>query len=131
MHPTRTDKAPERSGQADAEHVLLTQLDARSYGDPAQERWRPGGAVLAITGQGSQAYLSLPSGCPGVSYSKQGIGPHHSLGFREDQRDGSESGVSRGNGHPASGWRKGASGDGVSNPTDVEAWGRWMAPRGL
>jgi len=34
------------------------------------ERRRPGGSVLAITGQGSQADLSLPPYRWGVSYSK-------------------------------------------------------------
>jgi len=43
-----------------------------SYGDPVLEWWRPGGSVLAIKGQGSQAYLSLPPSREGVSYLKQG-----------------------------------------------------------
>jgi len=73
----------------------------RSYGDPVQERWRPGGSVLAITRQGLQAYLSLPSSCDDVSYSKaRQLGPHQSLGFREDERDGPETGESRGKYHP-------------------------------
>jgi len=70
LHPTWPEKAPERSGSADANHALREQSAGRSYGDPVLERWRPGGAVLAITGQGSQAYLSLPPSCVGVSYSK-------------------------------------------------------------
>jgi len=49
--------------------------DAGSYGNPVLERWRPGGSVLAVSGQGSQADLSLPPGCPGVSRQRQGIGP--------------------------------------------------------
>jgi len=40
------------------------------YGDPVLERRRPGGSDLAEINQGSQAYLSLPSGCTDVSYSK-------------------------------------------------------------
>jgi len=47
-------------------------LRTDSYGDPVLERRRPGGSDLAIIGQGSQAYPSLPSGCQDVSYSKQG-----------------------------------------------------------
>jgi len=43
------------------------RLDASSYEDPVLEWWRPGGSVLAITRQGSQADLSLPPSCDGVS----------------------------------------------------------------
>jgi len=65
------------------------------------EWWRPGGSVLAITGQGSQAYLSLPPSCVGVSYSKaKQHGSDQSLGFREDERDDAEIGESRGKLHP-------------------------------
>jgi len=43
---------------------------------------------MALTNQGSQAYLSLPSSCFGESYSKaQQQGSPQSLGFREDERD--------------------------------------------
>jgi len=43
---------------------------------------RPGGSVLARKGQGSQAYLSLPPSCDGVSYSKaRQLGPHTELGI--------------------------------------------------
>jgi len=56
-------------------------LASNSYGDPARERRRPGGSDLAEIGQGSQADLSLPSGCQGVSYSKaRRLGPHRSSG---------------------------------------------------
>jgi hypothetical protein len=41
--------------------------DCGSYGDPVLERRRPGGSDLAIIGQGSQADLSLPPSCVGVS----------------------------------------------------------------
>jgi hypothetical protein len=37
---------------------------------------RPGGSDLAIIGQGSQAYLSLPAGCVAVSQSRQSIKAH-------------------------------------------------------
>jgi len=58
---------------------------SRSYGDPVLERRRPGGSVLAIIRQGSQAYLSLPPSCDGVSYSKAERQAHIiGLGFRED-----------------------------------------------
>jgi len=40
------------------------------------ERRRPGGTVLAIIGQGSQADLSLPPSCEGVSYLKQNDKAH-------------------------------------------------------
>jgi len=88
-------------------------FDAGPYGDPVQERWRPGGSVLAIIGQGSQAYLSLPPGCVGVSYTKaKQQGSHQSWGLREDQADGREIGESRGNGHPTLASER-PSGDGV------------------
>jgi len=61
-----TEKAPEQSGKARALRLVLST----SYGDPVLERWRPGGTDLAIIGQGSQAYLSLPPRCIGVSYPK-------------------------------------------------------------
>jgi hypothetical protein len=57
-----------------------------SYGDPVLEWRRPGGSVLAIIRQGSQAYLSLPPSCVGVSYSKaKQHGSHQSSGFREEE----------------------------------------------
>jgi len=40
------------------------------------ERRRPGGSDLAIIGQGSQADLSLPPRCKGVSYLKQSDKAH-------------------------------------------------------
>jgi len=93
-----SENAPERSGQADAcQDVHESGSNASPYGDPVLEWWRPGGSVLAITRQGSQAYLSLPPSCVGVSYSKakqQGL--DHSSGFREDERDSAEIGESRG-----------------------------------
>jgi len=53
-----TEKAPEQSGKPtrgwSAQAVLFS-----SYGDPVLEWWRPGGSGLAVTDQGSQAYLSL------------------------------------------------------------------------
>jgi len=59
-HPTCPEKAPERSGKADAEiDDCASRRDFGSYGDPVLERWRPGGSVWAIIRQGSQAYLSL------------------------------------------------------------------------
>jgi hypothetical protein len=60
-----------------------------SYGVPVLVWRRPGGSGLAITNQGSQAYLNLPPSCFGESYSKaQQQGSPQSLGFREDERDG-------------------------------------------
>jgi hypothetical protein len=77
-------RPPERSGQADAtSYPAQAGLSVGSYGSPVQERWRPGGSVLAITEQGSQAYLSLPSGCLGESDRKQSNGSHQQLGTRE------------------------------------------------
>jgi len=38
--------------------------------------WRPGGAGLAVIGQGSQAHHSLPSRCKGVSHYWQCIEAH-------------------------------------------------------
>jgi len=67
IHPTWSEKVPERSGKTDANTSCVKQFRGRSYGDPVLERWRPGGSVLAITRQGSQAYLSLPPSCVGVS----------------------------------------------------------------
>jgi len=58
------------------QRCLRKQLGVRSYGGPVLEWWRPGGSVLAISGQGSQAYLSLPPGCDGVSESKQNNTAH-------------------------------------------------------
>jgi len=43
------------------------QRQRSKYGDPVLEWRRPGGSVLAIRGQGSQADLSLPPRCDGVS----------------------------------------------------------------
>jgi len=101
----------------------------RSYGDPVLERRRPGGSVLAIIRQGSQADLSLPPGRKGVSYSKaQRRGSRQSLGFREDERNGK--------GHrweptklplPPSQW-KNLRWRSVS--TEVRAWGRWKGAQG-
>jgi len=96
IHLTWSEKVPERSGQTDASGCLRKQFIARSYGDPVLERWRPGGSVLATKGQGSQAYLSLPPHCEGVSYSEaKQLGPHQELRIREDERDGTGIGESR------------------------------------
>jgi hypothetical protein len=63
---------------------------------------RPGGSVIAIRGQGSQADLSLPPCCNGVSHSRQCNEAHIiSLGFREDESDGTGIGEGRGNSHHA------------------------------
>jgi hypothetical protein len=67
IHLTRTKKVPERSGKTEASNRRESGSIASSYGDPVLEWWRPGGSVLAITRQGSQAYLSLPPSCDGVS----------------------------------------------------------------
>jgi len=94
--------------------------------------WSGGGreALSLPKGQGSQAYLSLPPHCEGVSYSKaKQLGPHQGFGIREDERDGPEIGESRGKIHLTRSFER-PSGDGVC-PTVVGAWGRWMAPRGL
>jgi len=59
---------------------------------------RPGGSDLAEIGQGSQAYLSLPPSCGGVSYSKaKQHGSHHSSGIREEEWGGVGIDESRGN----------------------------------
>jgi hypothetical protein len=102
-----------------------------SYGVPVLVWRRPGGSGLAITNQGSQAYLSLPPSCFGVSYSKaQQQGSPQSLGFREDERDSvgkrplgrGKRYLTRTNERPFR-RRMGA--------TDVRTWGRRMAPRGF
>jgi len=46
------------------------------YGGPVLEWWRPGGSVLAITRQGSQANLSLPPSRVGVATLKQSDTAH-------------------------------------------------------
>jgi len=56
--------------------MLAKATQCRSYGDPVLERRRPGGTVLAITGQGSQADLSLSPSCEGVSNYKQNNKAH-------------------------------------------------------
>jgi hypothetical protein len=61
---------------ADASVELRKVAQRRSSGDPVLEWRRPGGSDLAIIGQGSQAYLSLPSSCLDVSYSKHGNEAH-------------------------------------------------------
>jgi len=67
---TVTEKAPEQSGKADATKNPA-QADRRRWcGDPVQARRRPGGTDLALIGQGSQTYLSLPPSCQGVSETK-------------------------------------------------------------
>jgi len=72
VHLTWSEKVPERSGKTNASgEVCASSVDAGSYGDPVLERRRPGGSVLTVRGQGSQADLSLPPRCDGVSYSKQ------------------------------------------------------------
>jgi len=53
-----TEKAPEQSGKPTRVLVCESSL-LSSYGDPVLEWRRPGGSGLAITDQGSQAYLSL------------------------------------------------------------------------
>jgi len=53
-----TEKAPERSGKPTRVLVCESSL-LSSYGDPVLEWRRPGGSGLAVTDQGSQAYLSL------------------------------------------------------------------------
>jgi hypothetical protein len=50
--------------------VAEKRLEGHLYGDPVLERRRPGGSDLAEISQGSQADLSLPSGCADVSYTK-------------------------------------------------------------
>jgi len=113
-----------------SEDVCASSSMQSSYGDPVLEWWRPGGSVLALKGQGSQAYLSLPPHCQGVSYSKaKQLGPHQGFGIREDERDGPGIGESRGKIHLTRVFER-PSGDGV-RPTVVGAWGRWMAPWGL
>jgi len=70
-HLTWSEKVPERSGKTNArEDVCASSSKQARMGDPVLERRRPGGSVLAEKGQGSQAYLSLPPRCDGVSYSK-------------------------------------------------------------
>jgi len=82
--------------------VCASKLFRGSYGDPVLEGRRPGGSVSAIMGQGSQAYLSLPPSCGGVSYSKaKQHGSHYSSGIREEEWDGKGTDESRGNCHSA------------------------------
>jgi len=70
-----TEKAPEQSGQPTLDRFRESGV-CGSYGDPVLEWRRPGGSVRAIRGQGSQADLSLPPSCEGVSYSKQSSMAH-------------------------------------------------------
>jgi len=124
-----TEKAPREiwSGWRDRDTAQAVQ--GRCYGNPVQARRRPGGTDLAIIGQGSQAYLSLPPSCQGVSEQKaRQIGSHHSLGLREDERDGAGIDESRGKLHLT--WAiESPLGDELGT-TDVRAWGRRTAPRG-
>jgi len=81
-------------------------------------------------GQGSQAYLSLPSSCLDVSYVKQGNKAHiialDSVRKNEMAREPARAAESvtspRANERPP--------GDGAG-ATDMGAWGRWKAPRGF
>jgi len=64
--------AAESATEKDCRSNLASRRELRlvlssSYGGPVLERRRPGGTDLAIIGQGSQAHLSLPPGCVGVS----------------------------------------------------------------
>jgi len=101
----------------------------RSYGDPVLERRRPGGSDLAIIGQGSQAYLSLPSGCVTLATKAQQIGPCQGSGLREDERDVAEIDESRGKLHSTRAFES-RSGDGVRRWT-WEPGAGWKAPRGF
>jgi hypothetical protein len=50
--------------KADAARIREIEFSSSSCGDPVLEWWRPGGSGLAITDQGSQAYLSLAAKIP-------------------------------------------------------------------
>jgi len=68
IHLTWSEKVPERSGKTNArQDVCASGSRQARMGDPVLERRRPGGSVLAKKGQGSQADLSLPPRCDGVS----------------------------------------------------------------
>jgi len=100
--PPVSEKAPEQSGSANARQKVAQAADGGSYGDPVLEWRRPGGSDLAIIGQGSQADLSLPPSCVGVSYSKaKQHGSHHSPGRREAERGSVGIDASRGNRRPS------------------------------
>jgi len=99
-----------------------------SYGDPVLERRRPGGSDLAKIGQGSQAHLSLPSGCRGVSYYGTAARPTSGWGFREDERNDAEIGDSRGKRYFTRTIERRLRQR--NTPTDVGAWGRMEGAQG-
>jgi len=76
--PDPDEKGPGAIRQDRGQHrCLREQLSLPAmYGNPVLEWWRPGGSVLALRRQGSQADLSLPPSCDGVSYYKQNNEAH-------------------------------------------------------
>jgi len=54
-----------------AETLEQSSKPATRMGDPVLERWRPGGSVLALRGQGAASNLSLPPRCFGVILKHQ------------------------------------------------------------
>jgi len=91
---------------------------------------RPGGSDLAKIGQGSQADLSLSPCCKGVSQSRQYIEAHiiawDSVRTNEMRRESTK--VEESSTSPELTKDPPREGGGA---TDVRAWGRWKAPRGL
>jgi len=71
IHLNWPEKVPERSGKTDATEGCASSRPRAGMGTRCWSGRRPGGSDLAITNQGSQANLSLPPSCTGVSYSKQ------------------------------------------------------------
>jgi len=59
----------------------VSRNDAADMGTRCWNGRRPGGSVAAIRQQGSQAYLSLPPRCNGVSQYRQCIRPTSQLGI--------------------------------------------------
>jgi len=96
-HPSVTAKAPGAIRSADVLRISAQAVLLRLA-------WGPGAGVEATgrlchghNGQGSQAYLSLPSCCEGVSYSKaEQHGSHQSPGIREEECDCAGIGPGRG-----------------------------------
>jgi len=101
-HPVRDRKGQRSDPSAD---VLWIPAPAAFL----RLAWGPGAGVEATgrlchghNGQGSQAYLSLPPSCEGVSYSKASQhGSRQSPGLREEECDCAGIGASRGKRQPA------------------------------
>jgi len=70
-HLTWSEKVPERSGKTNARKDVCASSPMHcSYGGPGAGVEAAGRLCPCRKGQGSQADLSLPPRCDGVSYSK-------------------------------------------------------------